>query len=154
MAGVVSDAGDDSWSGGEGTCVVVRAKHQAKDKKEGDKEEEAWHVRALWWGTDMSSCRQRRRRHVVRNVPIQGHTRCSPYTTHVIIASGGQPTEQSQLSPNQTMHVASLRPLDLNTMRIYQKCQYQVLEESECLLSGGGQCTSNPNVMDLSIHSN
>ena len=31
-----------------------------------------------------------------------------------IVASGGQPTEQSQLLPNQTMHVVSLRPLDLN----------------------------------------
>jgi len=34
--------------------------------------------------------------------------------THVIIASGGQPTEQFQSLPNQPMHVASLRPLDLN----------------------------------------
>jgi len=32
----------------------------------------------------------------------------------VIIDSGGQPTEQSQSSPNQPTHVASLRPLDLN----------------------------------------
>jgi len=36
------------------------------------------------------------------------------HATHVIIASGGQPTEQSQSSSNQPMHVASLRPLDLN----------------------------------------
>ena len=35
--------------------------------------------------------------------------------THVIIASGGDPTEQSQSSPNQPTHVASLRFLDLNT---------------------------------------
>jgi len=33
----------------------------------------------------------------------------------MIIASGGQPTEQSQSSPNQTTHIASLRPLDLNS---------------------------------------
>jgi len=39
--------------------------------------------------------------------------------THVIIASGGQPTEQSQSSPNQTTHVASLRPLDLNIPGYY-----------------------------------
>ena len=37
------------------------------------------------------------------------------HTIHVIIASGGQPTEQSQLLPNQPMHIVSLRPLDLNT---------------------------------------
>ena len=80
MAGVASDAGGDSRSGGEGTCVAARAKHRAKDKKEGDKEEEAWRVRALRRGTDVSS---RRRRHVVRNAPIRGHTRCSPYTTTV-----------------------------------------------------------------------
>jgi len=34
----------------------------------------------------------------------------------MIIASGGHPTEQSQSSPNQPMHIASLRPLDLNTL--------------------------------------
>jgi len=56
MAGVASDAGGNSQSGSKGTCVVVRAKYRAKDKKEGDKEEEAWHVRALWRGTDVSSC--------------------------------------------------------------------------------------------------
>jgi len=81
MAGVASDAGGDSRSGGEGTCVAARAKHRAKDKKEGDKEEEAWRVRALRRGTDVSSRRQRRRRHVVRNAPIRGHTRCSPYSS-------------------------------------------------------------------------
>jgi len=70
MAGVASDAGGDSQSGSKGTCMVARAKHQAKDKKEGDKEEEVWCVRALRWGTDVSSRRQRCRHHVVRNAPI------------------------------------------------------------------------------------
>ena len=77
MAGVASDAGGDSQSGGEGTCVAARAKRRAKDKKEGNKEEEAWRVRALRRGTDVSSRRQRRRRHVVRDAPIP-RTRCSP----------------------------------------------------------------------------
>ena len=44
-------------------------------------------------------------------------------TTYVIIASGGQPTEQSQSSPNQTTHVMSLRPLDLNSCHGYCLCQ-------------------------------
>jgi len=57
MAGVASDAGGDSRSGSEGTCMAARAKHRAKDKKEGDKEE-AWRVRALRRGTDVSSRRQ------------------------------------------------------------------------------------------------
>jgi len=34
----------------------------------------------------------------------------------VIIASGGQPTEQSQSLPNQPTHITSLRPLDLNIL--------------------------------------
>jgi len=89
MAGVASDAGGDSQSGGEGTCVAARAKHRVKDKKEGDKEEEAWRVRALRRGTDVSSCRQRRRRHMVRNAPIRGHTRCSPYSSDKGDGSGG-----------------------------------------------------------------
>jgi len=80
MAGVASDAGGDSWSGSKGTCMAARAKHRAKDEKEGDKEEEVWHVRALRRGTDVSSRRQRRRRHVVRNALIRGHMRCSPYS--------------------------------------------------------------------------
>jgi len=36
------------------------------------------------------------------------------HATHMIIASGGQPTKQSQSSPNQSTHVVSLSPLDLN----------------------------------------
>jgi len=79
MAGVASDASGDSQSGGEGTCVVARAKHQAKDKKEGDEEEEVWCVRALQQGTDVLSCRQQHKHHMVQNAPIRGHTRCSPY---------------------------------------------------------------------------
>jgi len=63
--GVASDAGSDSRSGGEGTCVAVRAKHRAKDRKEGDEEEDAWRVRALRRGTDVLSRRQQRKRHVV-----------------------------------------------------------------------------------------
>jgi len=31
-AGVASDVGGNSWSGGEGNCVAARAKHQAKDE--------------------------------------------------------------------------------------------------------------------------
>jgi len=81
MAGVASDASGDSQSGGKGTCVAARAKHRAKDKKEGDKEEEVWRVRALRQGTDVLSHQQRRRHHVVQNVPIQGHMRCSPYSS-------------------------------------------------------------------------
>ena len=77
--GVASDAGSDSRSGGKGTCVAVRAKHRAKDRKEGDEEEDAWRVRALWRGTDVLSRRQRRKRHVVRNTPIRDHTQSSPY---------------------------------------------------------------------------
>jgi len=36
----------------------------------------------------------------------------------MIIASGGQPTKQSQSLPNQPTHVASLRPLDLNSVNV------------------------------------
>jgi len=35
MAGVASDPSGDSRSGGEGTCVVARARHWAKDKGRG-----------------------------------------------------------------------------------------------------------------------
>jgi len=70
MAGVASDASSNSWSGGKGTCVAARAKHRVKDKKEGDEEEEAWRVRALQRGTDMSSHRQQRKCHMVQNAPI------------------------------------------------------------------------------------
>jgi len=35
MAGMASDASSNSWSGGKGTCMVARAKHQVKDKGRG-----------------------------------------------------------------------------------------------------------------------
>jgi len=37
----------------------------------------------------------------------------------VIIALGGQPTKQSQSLPNQPMHIASLRPSDLNSLALF-----------------------------------
>ena len=49
-------------------------------KEEGDDKEEAWHARALRRGTDVSSRRQQCKHHMVRNVPIREHTRCTPYT--------------------------------------------------------------------------
>jgi len=45
-----------------------------RTKEEGDKEEDAWRARALRRGTNVSSRRQRRKCHVVRNVPIREHT--------------------------------------------------------------------------------
>ena len=49
-------------------------------KEEGDDKEEAWHARALQRGTDMSSHQQQRKHHMVWNVLIREHTRCTPYT--------------------------------------------------------------------------
>jgi len=48
----------------------------------------------------------------------------------MIIVLGGQPTKQSQSLPNQPMHVASLRPLDLNTYdRVYHEHLFLILEQ-------------------------
>ena len=64
--------------------------------------------------------------------------------TYMIIALGGQPTKQSQLSPNQPMHVASLRPLDLNraiTQGMYKWfnfCMHYIWVATDIYYSKGG----------------
>ena len=48
---------------------------------------------------------------ILRSQPVPRYSR-DPF------ASGGDPTEQTQSSPNQPTHVASLRPLDLNNQTL------------------------------------
>jgi len=70
VAGAASDVGSKSQSVGKGTLWQQERSIRQGAKEEGNEEEEVWHARVLWRGTDVSSCRQRSKRHVVWNAPI------------------------------------------------------------------------------------